>query len=422
MASPESPLRRRLIGALGAASSAGVVAAGAPWSAWAADAAHGADPEFLITPGLTYLNTAALGPTPRVVLERTLAAWQLLETNPVRMAYGDGDVHLATDQARERLARFIGCDADELQITRGTTDAMNTVAQSIRFRRGDRILTSDQEHEGGHNGWAYVARRHNLAIDVISIAPGEHDPQRILARIADGLRRRTRVLSISHVFSANGLRLPIAEICALARRSGVLSVVDGAQALGQFAVDVRALGCDAYAASGHKWLMGPKGTGLLYIRREAASEIAPVQREDGPRFVTNATGIGALPLVIGLGAAVDAMNARGIDYVERRIRELRERLHTGLAQLPQLRVVSPPAGPGATALVAAMLPASIAARAFQSVLRDTHGLMVKRIEAPFFNGIRLSPHVFNTEAEIDLALRAIRAQLDGAVHGQDASG
>jgi selenocysteine lyase/cysteine desulfurase len=421
MSSPESPLRRRLIGALGAASSAGVVAGSAPWSALAADAAHGAAAEFLIAPGLTYLNTAALGPTPRLVLERTLAAWQLLESNPVRMAYGDGDVHLATDRAREQVARFIGCDADELLITRGTTDAMNTVAQSIRFRRGDRILTTDQEHEGGHNGWAYVARRHGLALDVVSIPPGEHDPQRIFARIADGIRRRTRVLSISHVFSANGLRLPIAEICALARRNGVLSVVDGAQALAQFALDVRALGCDAYAASGHKWLMGPKGTGLLYIRREAASEIAPVQREDGPRFVTNATGIGALPLVVGLGAAVDAMNARGIDHIERRIRALRERLYVGLAQLPQLRVVSPPAGPGATALVAAMLPATIAAKSFQSVLRDQHGLMVKRIEPPFFNGIRLSPHVFNTEAEIDLALRAIRAELDGAVTGQDAS-
>lgn len=397
--------RRDFIGALGLASAASlttpVVRSPAP--------DHPA--ENLIAPGVTYLNTASLGPTPRAVLDRTLEAWYQLESNPVRMAYVDGAVHVATDRVRERLAAFIGCSADELLLTRSTTDAMNSLAQGIRFSRGDRILTTSHEHEGGTICWQYVARRHALGLDVVQIPATEHDPQNVLQRVADAITTKTRVISVSHIFTSNGFRLPVAEIAALARRRGILSVIDGAQALGQIDVNVRAIGCDAYAASGHKWLMGPKGTGVLYISRDAASEIAPVEREDGNRFVTNATGIGALPLVAGLGAAIDSMSARTMAAVERRILELRTRVWNGLVEIPKVRVVSPPAGPAATALVACELPAEFDAQAFHPMLRERHGIIVKRVESRFFNGIRLSAHVFNTEAEIEFALRTIRAEL-----------
>lgn len=410
---PQSLSRRDFIGALGTASAAGLVTSAVPLTTLGADSGptRPAQSEYLIAPGLTYLNTASLGPTPRAVLDRTLEAWYQLESNPVRMSYADGAVHVATDRAREQLATFLGCSADELLITRSTTDAMNCLAQGIRFSRGDRILTTTHEHEGGTMCWKHVARRQGLELDVVPIPFTEHDPQRVVQRIADAIKPRTRVISVSHVFTSNGLRLPVAEIATLARSRSILSVIDGAQALGQVDVNVRSLGCHAYAASGHKWLMGPKGTGVLYISREAAADIAPVQREDGTRFVSDATGMGALPLVAGLGAAIESMSARGMATAERRILELRTRVFNGLMQMPKLRVVSPPAGPGATALVACMLPSEIDATIFHSMLRDKYGIMVKRVEARFFNGIRVSPHVFNTETEIAFALRTIRAEL-----------
>ena len=117
--------------------------------------------------------------------------------------------------------------------------------------------------------------------------------------------------------------MPIREIAALARSRGALCVVDGAQALGHVPVDVRALGCDAYAACGHKWLLGPKGTGLLYISKDAEDRIQPVQREDGRRVVAHSTGIGSLPLIAGLGVAIEAAQTRGAAAIERRILELR---------------------------------------------------------------------------------------------------
>jgi selenocysteine lyase/cysteine desulfurase len=362
---------------------------------------------YLLAPGLTYLNTASLGPTPRTVLDRTLAAWRELESNPVYMAYGDGPALVEADRTRALAARLLGCTADELLITRSTTDAMNSVAQAARLAPGDRILTTDQEHEGGSLGWRYRVRRDGVHIDEVPIAPTDHDADAIVGRIAAALTPATRVISVSHVIASTGLRMPIARLAALARRHGALSVVDGAQAAGHIDVDVKALGCDAYATSGHKWLMGPKGTGLLYVSREAKG-IEPVEWEDGRRFVAPSTGMGSLPLAVGFGAAIEEVLQRRMADVERRNLALRHRAYTGLTAITGLEVVSPPPGPLATAIVAARLPADLDSRQVRDTLRQRHGIVIKMIEKRWFNGIRLSPHVFNTERDVAAALRAIR--------------
>jgi selenocysteine lyase/cysteine desulfurase len=210
------------------------------------------------------------------------------------------------------------------------------------------------------------------------------------------------------VLTTNGLRMPIAEIASLARARNVLCVVDGAQAVGEIPVDLHALGCHAYAGAGHKWLMGPKGTGFLYVSADAAGRIEPMQRQDGPNYVSNSAGMGAVPLVVGLGVAIDEAQARGMSAIEGRIVELRERLYQGLSTIPRAEPVSPPTGPSTSALVAVRLPDDVPARPFQQILRDHHNLMVKVVEEHYFNGIRLSPHIFNTEAEIDFAVNTIR--------------
>jgi len=367
--------------------------------------------EYLFAPGLIYLNTAALGPSPRSVLDRTIEAWHQLESNPVQMAYGEGAVHLATDRVRERAAAFLGCSPDELLLTRSTTDAMNTLTLGLRLRPGDRILSTNHEHEGGEQCWRYLARRHNVVVDVADLPLMDHDPSAIVRRLTAVITPDTRVISVSHVLTSTGLRMPIEDIAALARSRGILSVVDGAQAVGQIDVNVKTLGCDAYAAPGHKWLMGPKGTGFLYIRREAQADIAPLQRAGGDGFVSQTTGMGNLPAVVGLGAALERAAARGTASIQQRILELRGHVYRGMKQINTLRVVSPQDGPWASALVACQLPDGVDSRAFMLRLRDKHGIVVKRVEPRFFNGIRLSAHIFNTEAEIDRALNVTREEL-----------
>jgi selenocysteine lyase/cysteine desulfurase len=253
--------RRRFLSALGMTSIAGVAhAAPAVLHAGEIDdatstsgqATQAAQSEYLFAPGLTYLNTAALGPTPRAVLDRPWEAWLELESNPVNMAYGDGPTLVAADHARTLAADLLGCTADEILITRSTTDAMNSVAQGMRLRPGDRVLTSDQEHEGGRAGWQYRARRDGVGLDVVPIAPTDHDSHAIVQRFAAAITPATKILSVSHVITSTGLRMPIPELAMLARRHGIFCVIDGAQAVGQIDVNVKSLGCHAYATAGHK--------------------------------------------------------------------------------------------------------------------------------------------------------------------------
>ena len=410
--------RRAFLASLGATAAAHL----SPWTsatppastAGAGEQATGtqeAQSEYLLAPGLTYLNTATLGPTPRIVLDRTIEAWRQIELNPGPVSYNEGAFHVATDRVRERAAAFLGCAADDLSITRSTTDAMNAIALGIRFESGDRVLTTDQEHDGGIAGWQYLARRSGVAIDVVPIAPTDHDPEAILDRFAAAITPRTRVISVSHVITSTGLRMPVTRLSELARSRGTLCVVDGAQAVGHIPVNLRTIGCHAYAISGHKWLMGPKGTGLLYISPNAREAIEPLDRQDGPRFVTHATGMGSLPLAIGMGTAIERLENTGMGRVEGRVLELRHRAFTGLQGMRPVRVVSAPPGPMATGMVAFILPDSIDSRALQTTLRDKHNILIKMVEKRWFNGNRISPHIFNSEEDVDRVLRALRAEL-----------
>ena len=193
--------------------------------------------------------------------------------------------------------------------------------------------------------------------------------------------------------------------------AGALCIVDGAQAVGEIAVDVKALGCDAYATSGHKWLMGPKGTGFAYIDNRVGDAIAPAEWLLDRRFGSNSAGVGPMALAIGLGEAIDHMLALGVARVEQHNLALRNRIYGEFARIPELRLVSPPPGPLATALVAAELPAAIDSRLVLKRMHDRHRIIIKMAEKRWFNGIRFSPHIFNTAAEVETALTALRTEL-----------
>lgn len=369
--------------------------------------------EYGLDPGLTYLNTASLGLTPRAILDVVLKTWSDLERNPVRNGYdlAEGSALAAADKARTSLGSLIGCDADELLITRSTTDAMNSAALGIDLKRGDRVLTTDVEHEGGRAAWHHLQKRIGIELDLVKIAPEDHNVAWIVERLDAAMTKKTKVLSISHVVSSTGLRLPIKEIAALARSRGIISIVDGAQAFGGIPVNVRDLGCDAYAAPGHKWLLGPKGTGFLYISKAAAEKIRPVERDEGSHYVAGSTGMGAIPIVAGFGAAAEALMKRGVADTEKKILAMRDLAYELLLKVPKIKVVSSSPGPLATALVSFRLPGEVQSRAFLTAMVRKHKLVLKRLPDDTFNGMRISPHIFNTEAEIDFAVKAIAAEL-----------
>ncbi len=369
-----------------------------------------ADAEYMLAPGLTYLNTGSLGPTPRAVFDEVLKAWADLESNPVGKAYG-GTTHSLADKTRDSVARLIGCTPDEVLLTRSTTNAMNIAGLGIDLSRGDRVLTTDVEHEGGSAVWKHLEKRRGISIDRIVIRPDDHDVKGIFERFERAITKGTRVISVSHVITSTGLKMPVREIVALAKSKNILTIVDGAQAVGNIEVDVRSIGCDAYAAPGHKWLLAPKGTGFLYINNMAASKIQPVEWTDGKAYVLGSAGMGSLPLMVGLGAAIDAAQKRGIAASDERNLRLRNLAYEGLKKIDKVQVVSPPPGPLATALVAFRLPDKVDSSLFRNTMRQKYNLVLKQTEKRWFNGMRISPHIFNTESDIDAALKAIASEL-----------
>ena len=178
-----------------------------------------AESEFLLGEGLAYLNTGTIGPCRRATIEATQSAWEALEANPVAH-YGRDVGQPLIEDTRTVAAGFLGCDLDELALTTSTTGGMNAIAQGLRLAAGDRVLLTDQEHSGGLHCWQYLARHHGVKLDIVPIPRDEFRAAELVAAVEKGIRSDTRVISVSHVLSSTGLRMPIAELAALAKSRG----------------------------------------------------------------------------------------------------------------------------------------------------------------------------------------------------------
>lgn len=364
--------------------------------------------DILLSPGLVYLQTGSVGPSPKPVVDCTLAAWMELEDNPVHQAYRVQPP--ALEHAREKAAAMLRCAPAEIILTRGATDGMNSVAAGLDLGPGDRVLTTDQEHGGGRHCWDFLARRRGIVLDTVPIPLGENDAAAIVDRFRKAITPRTRVLSFSHVLYTTGLVMPVAELSALAHEHGCLSIVDGAQALGGVDVDVRGLGCHVYAATGHKWLLGPKGTGLLYLREDARERVSLIAEQSGREAQSDSTGLTNVPGVIGLGAAIDYIRAIGLRRIETHNFELRNRLRDALGSVPRVRLVSPATGPLASPLLTLQLPDGVNPREFIARMLEKHRVALKAL--PMLpNGLRFSTHLFNALQDVDQAVEGLRVEL-----------
>jgi selenocysteine lyase/cysteine desulfurase len=190
-----------------------------------------------------------------------------------------------------------------------------------------------------------------------------------------------------------------------------VAVVDGAQAIGAGPVDVKALGCHVYATSGHKWLLAPPGTGLLYLSEELGTTIEPIALQAGRASYSASSGVASIPSILGLGAAFEYVSAIGLDRIEAYNLALRNRLYAALQGVPKARVVSSPPGPLASALLTFRLPDAIESGGFQQLMREKHKIELKVVPKNWFNGIRVSTHLFNSEQDLDALVAALKIEL-----------
>jgi selenocysteine lyase/cysteine desulfurase len=365
--------------------------------------------DLMLAPGLVHMQTGGVGAMPRPVFDATVAAMRAVEADPARETYGPGMAEFG--KVRAKVAALINADAEDIVLTTSATQGMFLIAQGLHFTHGDHVLTTDHEHPGGRLGWDWAARRYGIEVDAIAIAPDETDPQAIVERFADRILPRTRLISISHVLFTTGVKLPVAELCALAREHGCLAIVDGAQGPGAMPVDVQALGCHAYSSSGHKWLLGPKGSGFLYISPEMNGALDALPIVDGRIPGSNSTGIVNIAGLRGMGAAVDYVQALGPERIARHNAALRRELHDELSRFNQVTIPAPAEGPLTSANLVFCLPPSIDLETVRRNLVKQHKIYIRTVHLSGFDGLRVSVHAYNGSEDIARLVEALGEEL-----------
>lgn len=371
---------------------------------------------FLFPASVTYCNTGTLGAIPKDVMDVVVKGLVQLEQELPDWPYYQADGEPLTGyqtltQLRAEVGAFINAPAEELAFTQNATMGMSFIANGVDLSAGDEVLSTNQEHSGGIGGWRLRARRHGVVVKELPLADAlAAGPEGVVRMFADAITARTRVIVFSQITSGRGIVLPTKELCTLARERGVLSVVDGAQAVGQVRVDVKDLGCDAYVASPHKWMMAPKGTGLLYVRRDVQPRVWNTLASGGFddasagafRFMHYGTGSPAT--VWGLRAAVKFIDTIGIDRIARWDAMLTTRLRAGLAAMPHVTLLSP-ADPRFAAGITSFGVRGRTGRELQDALWTKR----IRVRAQGAGGVRLSAHLYVSPGDIDRVLGVVNA-------------
>ena len=332
--------------------------------------------QFAFSEDRVPMNAANLCPSPRVVADRVT---ELTRDIDVDCSFQNrAKLGGMLEEARTLMAAHLGVDADEVALVRNTSEANNTINAGLELGEGDEVVVWDQNHPTNNVAWDVRAARYGIRVRRVSVPTRPGSAQELVDPFVEALSDRTRVLTVSHVSNVSGIRLPVRAIADAAHARGVHVHVDGAQSLGAHALDLRAMGCDSYASSTHKWLMGPKEAGVLWVRAEAN---------------------------IRAGRHADALvHLRHlVEVVEARVHELADALKEGVTELGIPLVT--PRDRGLSGGVVILEVAGDGRAVFDRLYRE-HGIA----GAPT-GGLRLSPHVYNTMEHVERVLGAVEAML-----------
>jgi isopenicillin-N epimerase len=377
---------------------------------------------FKLDRTLINLNNGFTCPTPRVAME---AVWRYMDIINMLPVHYQAQVAENTQTIRRRMAAEFGCDLEEMALTRGASESLQIVQNGIDLKAGDEVITTEQDYPRMLTTWDQRMRREGIVVTRLQFpVPATQDF--LYSMFEKAITPRTKVFHFTHITNLTGQLFPVQRLSRLARSKGIVTIVDGAHALGHFPFKLRDLECDAYGVSLHKWLLAPIGNGCLYVRKESIPKFWPLQAapEQQDYDIRKFEAIGTHPWAIraGLGEALAFHQAIGAEHKAARLRYLTLRWASALKVNPRVKILTDLGEPAQAWGVAAVNIEGIDVRALAKFLMDEYRIVVVPLVGGVppnsvfdYQALRVSPNVYTTLEEIDTFVMAMGEALKGNI-------
>ncbi|HCS48022.1 MAG TPA: aminotransferase V [Candidatus Aminicenantes bacterium] len=377
---------------------------------------------FKLDRTLVNLNNGFTCPTPRVALE---SEWRYMDMINMLPVHYQGMIARNVETIRLRMAAEFGCDPEEIALTRGASEALQIAQNGIDLKAGDEVVTTEQDYPRMLTTWDQRMRREGIKVTRFQFpVPTTQDD--LYQRFEKAISPKTKVFHFTHITNLTAQLFPVQRLSRLARSKGIVTIVDGAHALGHFPFKLRDLECDAYGVSLHKWLLAPIGNGCLYVRRDMIPKFWPLQAapEQQDTDIRKFEAIGTHPWAIraALGEALAFHQAIGAERKAARLRYLTLRWANALKAHPRVKILSNLSEPPQAWGVAAVNIEGIDVRDLAKFLMDKYRIIAVPLVggAPpnsvfDYQALRVSPNVYTTLEEIDTFVMAMEDALKGGV-------
>ena len=372
---------------------------------------------FIMPPGFAYLNAANLCPSPAIVIAEADKATRSFDADPSEQ--NRTKAREGREAARLAVAAMLRASPAEIVLTRNTSESNNIVSSGLDLKAGDDVVVFSDNHPSNLAAWRQKAARFGFTVKVVEQVHPHPGAAFYLEAFGRQLTPATKVIALTHATSSVGDLMPVKELCALARERGVLSMVDGAQSFGVLDVSVKDMDPDFYSGSAHKWPCGSKETGVLFVNARVHDRIHPsiVSLYGGAVGISSrleAFGQRDDAAIMGFTAAIAFQQKVGLAAIERRGRELAARLRAGLKRIDGVKVWTPD-DPARSAAIVSFQPGKLDVRRVQQTLYEKDKIVCATRGGTDRPGLRMSPHFYNLEADIDRAVAAVQRYMSTGV-------
>lgn len=369
--------------------------------------------QFIVPPELAVMNAANLCPASRPALEALQRETSSVDRDP--SPNNRARLYPEKENTRKALAAFLRVTPDEIIITRNTSESNNLVSNGLDLKAGDEVIVHSDNHPSNLAAWREKGKRFGYSVVTIEQKNPHPGDDYYLDAFTRAITPRTKVLCFTHLSSTVGDLLPARELCRMARERGVLTLVDGAPTFGLLDLDLSDMQADFYSGSAHKWPCGARECGVLYVNKTAQARLWPTIYSAYPGavgFSRTFEGFGQRDeaTMIAFRAALEFQERVGRAAIEQRARDLTTQLMDGLRKLPGVTMWTSPV-PARRAAIVSLLPGTLDASRLATALYEQDGIAVATRGGTDRPGIRVSPHLYNSPAEVDRLLAALSRYL-----------